>query len=380
VKTLHGLDIRTGQPIALTFERSIESIERRASSDDRYLVPGWIDLQVNGFGGVDYNTPDVSVDDLARSIDALLSTGTTRAWPTVITAAPDAMCASLANLAEAREALPLGDVFDGFHVEGPHISPDDGPRGAHPRQWVRAPDLDELARWQDASRGRLRMVTLAPEWPGATRYIEEAVARGVIVAIGHTAATAAQIADAVSAGATMSTHLGNGAHAVMRRHPNYIWDQLADDRLAAGFIVDGIHLPASFLTVAVRAKGVGRSVLVTDASAPACATPGRYHLGDQGIDLTPDGRVVLAGGDRLAGSALRLDRAIANVVRFAGVSLADAVAMATINPANAGRIGGRARGLAVGERADLVRFRVDPDNGSIHIEETYLAGQRVFQR
>jgi N-acetylglucosamine-6-phosphate deacetylase len=379
VKTLHGLDVRTGQPIALAFDRAIESIEQSASGDESYLAPGWIDLQVNGFGGVDYNTPNVPIDDLARSIDALLSTGTTRAWPTIITAAPEAICAALANLAAARETLPLGDVFDGFHVEGPYISPDDGPRGAHPRAWVRAPDVDELARWQDAARGHLRTVTLAPEWPGATQYIEAAVARGVVVAIGHTAATSAQLADAVSAGATMSTHLGNGAHAVMRRHPNYIWDQLADDRLTAGFIVDGIHLPASFLTVAVRAKGISRSVLVTDASAPACASPGRYQLGEQPIDLTSDGRVVLAGGDRLAGSALRLDHAIASVMRLAGVSLADAVTMATINPANAGRVEGRAQGLAVGDRADLVRFRVDSADGSLHVEETYLAGERVFR-
>jgi N-acetylglucosamine-6-phosphate deacetylase len=118
---------------------------------------------------------------------------------------------------------------------------------------------------------------------------------------------------------------------------------------------------------------------VTDASAPACASPGRYQLGEQPIDLTPDGRVVLAGGDRLAGSALRLDHAIASVMRLAGVSLADAVTMATINPANAGRVEGRAQGLAVGDRADLVRFRVDSADGSLHVEETYLAGERVFR-
>jgi N-acetylglucosamine-6-phosphate deacetylase len=380
VHTLHGLEVRTGHPIALAFDRVMTSVEPGASGADSYLAPGWIDLQVNGFGGVDYNTPGVPLDAIARSIDALLATGTTRVWPTVITGAPEAMCAALATLAAARESLPLGEVFDGFHVEGPHISPEDGPRGAHPPQWVRAPDLDELARWQDASRGRLRMVTLAPEWPGAAAYIEAAVARGVIVAIGHTAATPDQIADAVSAGATMSTHLGNGAHRLMRRHPNHIWEQLADDRLTAGFIADGIHLPRSFLTVALRAKGPGRSVLVTDASAPACAAPGRYQLGAQAIDLTADGRVVLAGGDRLAGSALRLDRAIANVVRLAGLSLADAVAMATTTPATAGRLEGRTRGLAPGDRADLVRFHIDPADGALHVDETYVSGERVWKR
>ena len=131
----------------------------------------------------------------------------------------------------------------------------------------------------------------------------------------------------------MSTHLGNGAHGVMRRHPNYIWEQMAEDRLMASFIVDGIHLPTSFLKVALRAKTVPRSVLVTDASSPAACAPGRYQLGEQQVDLTADNRVVLAGQDRLAGSALRMDRGIEKLMQLGGLSLADAVQMATTNAA-----------------------------------------------
>src|SRR5207253_9218766 len=116
---------------------------------------------------------------------------------------------------------------------------------------------------------------VGPEWPEALRYIAALTAENVVVSIGHTGADATQIANAVGAGATMSTHLGNGAHSILRRHPNYIWEQLAEDRLRASFIVDGIHLPSSFLRVALRAKGVGRSVLVTDARSPAGAKPGR---------------------------------------------------------------------------------------------------------
>jgi hypothetical protein len=178
-----------------------------------------------------------------------------------------------------------------------------------------------------------------------------------VAAIGHTEATTAQIAAAVSAGATLSTHLGNGAHAVLRRHPNYIWDQLAEDRLMADFIADGIHLDASFLKVALRAKGVERSVLVTDAAPPAGAAPGRYRLGEQEVYLTGDGRVVLAGPagtptDRLAGSALRMDRGIANLIRLAGLSLADAVRMATVNAARAGGFPGAAASREGGSPAD----------------------------
>jgi N-acetylglucosamine-6-phosphate deacetylase len=263
-------------------------------------------------------------------------------------------------------------------VEGPHISPDDGPRGAHPKRWVRPPDIDEFHRWQEATGGLIRLVTLAPEWPGAPGYIEAVVAENVVVSIGHTAAEARHIADAVSAGATMSTHLGNGAHGVMRRHPNYIWEQLAEDRLRASFIVDGIHLPTSFLKVGLRAKGVDRAVLVTDASSPAGCPPGRYRLGEQDVDLTPDNRVVLAGQERLAGSALRMDRGVENLMRLGELSLADAVRLATVNAARAGRVPGREHGLTQGERADFVQFDFDPQTKSIQVKATYVGGRKVW--
>ncbi len=198
----------------------------------------------------------------------------------------------------------------------------------------------------------------------------------MVTSIGHTRATREQIADAVRAGATLSTHLGNGADAVLPRHPNYIWEQLAEDKLAASFIVDGHHLPESFLRVALRAKGIERSILVTDAVMPALCAPGSYRLGEVEVELKDDQRVVLRGGTRLAGSALRMDAAISNVMRFAGVSLTEAVTMATVNPARVGRIGGRVRGLQPGERSDVVRFRVE--DGRLRVVETYLSGQRVF--
>jgi N-acetylglucosamine-6-phosphate deacetylase len=305
----------------------------------------------------------------------MFSTGVTRFYPTVITGPPDDMAAALRNLARAKDSLPEGDAIDGFHVEGPHISADDGPRGAHPRQWVRPPDIGEFHRWQDATAGRVRIVTLSPEWPGAPRYIEEIAAAGVVAAIGHTSATHSQLDDAVAAGARLSTHLGNGAHGTLRRHPNYIWDQLADDRLMAGFIVDGIHLDASFLKVAIRAKSADRAVLVTDAATPAGAPPGRYHLGEQEVEHTDDGRVLLAGTDRLAGSALRMDRGVANLMRLAGLPLADAIRMATVNAARAGRVPGRTAGLVADDRADLVQFRFE--EGRIDIMGTWISGRRV---
>src|SRR5579862_7501156 len=312
-----GIDTFSGSAVQVTFGESISAVEPVSDAGEFYLAPGWIDLQVNGFLGVDFNDPKCTREQIAGSIRGLIATGVTRFYPTVITGAPQDMLDALRNLNCAKDTLREGAAFAGFHVEGPHISPDDGPRGAHPRRWVRKPDLDEFHRWQDATDGTVKLVTLAPEWPEAPRYIEAIVAKGVVASIGHTNADTQQIADAVSAGATLSTHLGNGAHQVLRRHPNYIWDQLAEDRLMADFIVDGIHLQSAFLKSAIRAKGLQRSVLVTDAAGPAGARPGRYRLGEQDVDLTEDGRVVLAGQDKLAGSALRMDRGVENLMKLA---------------------------------------------------------------
>jgi N-acetylglucosamine-6-phosphate deacetylase len=344
--------------------------------DGIFITPGFIDLQVNGFAGVDYNSPTAPLEDIASSIRTMFSTGVTRFFPTVITGSPEDMLGALRNLAFARETLVEGPAMEAFHVEGPHISPRDGPRGAHPARWVRPPDFEEFKRWQDAAQGNVRLVTLSPEWPEAPKYIDQLTQEGVVTSVGHTRATREQIGDAVRAGATLSTHLGNGADAVLPRHPNYIWEQLAEDKLAASFIVDGIHLPHSFLKVALRAKGVENSVLITDAVMPAMCTPGPYRLGEVEVELKEDQRVVLRGGTRLAGSSLRMDAAISNVMRTAKLSLTEAIAMATVNPARVGRIAGRQRGLRPGDRSDVVRFRVE--DGRIQVIETFLAGERVF--
>ncbi|MBI4875558.1 MAG: amidohydrolase family protein [Acidobacteria bacterium] len=375
-----GIDARSGAAVRVEGDAVIGAVEPLISPppDLPLLAPGFIDLQVNGFAGADFNQPATPHEAIQASLRALFRTGVTRFLPTIITGPPGGMAGALRNLAAAREALPDGPAMEGFHVEGPHISAEEGPRGAHPAQWVRPPDVEEYRRWQEASQGQVRMVTLSPEWPGAPAYIEALVREGVVAAIGHTSATAAQIEDAVRAGATISTHLGNGAHALIPRHPNYLWEQLANDRLAASFIVDGIHLPAAFLKVALRAKGIERSVLITDAVTPAACQPGFYRLGEMDVELHANGSVTLRGTTRLAGSALKMDCGIENLMRLAGLSLVEALAMTTRNPARVARISGRQRGLTPGDRADLVAFRFDPDTKSIRIERTWLGGKLVY--
>ncbi|MBC7928683.1 MAG: amidohydrolase family protein [Bryobacteraceae bacterium] len=373
-----GYDPASGQYLDLSFGAVIRSVDTLIDPvpDALFIAPAWIDLQVNGYAAVDYNSPLTPLEEIARSASVLHSTGTGRFYPTVITGSEENMHGSLRNLARARRTIPS---IEAFHVEGPHISPEDGPRGAHPRAFVRPPDLEEYRRMQEAADGDVRIITLSPEWPDAPSYIEHIVRDGVVASIGHTKASSDQIQDAVRAGATMSTHIGNGAHAEMRRHPNYIWEQLAEDRLAAGFIVDGIHLGPAFLKVALRAKTIARAVLVTDASMPAMAEPGPYSLGEVEVELTRDGRVVLLGGDRLAGSALRMDDAIGNVMRMGGIGLIEALTMATRNPARVGRIGGRQRGLSAGDRADLVLFRWHEAEKRVEVVETIVGGESVFR-
>jgi N-acetylglucosamine-6-phosphate deacetylase len=373
-----GINVFTGEAVEVRGTNVIEGVDDliSAPADLPFIAPGFIDLQVNGFAGVDYCAPDASPEAIGLSLRRLFATGVTRIYPTVITGTAGNMAGALRNLANAKESMSEGAAMEGFHVEGPHISADDGPRGAHPRHCVRPPDIEEYRRWQEAAQGHVRLVTIAPEWPGSTAYIERLVSEGVVVSIGHTQASGSQISDAVSAGATLSTHLGNGAHSTLARHPNYIWEQMAEDRLAASFIVDGIHLDAAFLKVALRAKGLERSILVTDAVMPAGCEPGPYTLGEVDVELRADGSVRLRGEDRLAGSALTMDRAVSNTVKMAGVLLREAVAMATINPARVGKISGRVRGLRPGERNDLTVFRFD--GGRLRVEATYLAGSPVY--
>jgi N-acetylglucosamine-6-phosphate deacetylase len=268
------------------------------------ITPGLVDLQVNGFAGYDVNADDVTVDTLAALTRALWKRGVTTYLPTVITASEEKILHVLSVIAAARRRDPLlAHSIAGVHVEGPSLAAEDGPRGAHDRDHLRDPDLAELDRWQRAADGAVRLVTLAPERPGTAEYIAAATARGVRVSLGHCAPSPAEVRAAVDAGATLSTHLGNGTASMLPRHPNHLWTQLAEDRLIAMLIADGHHLPAETLTVVIRAKGSERCVLTSDSVALAGMPPGRYCTPVGGdVDVTPDGRLNLAGTEYLAGS------------------------------------------------------------------------------
>jgi N-acetylglucosamine-6-phosphate deacetylase len=371
--------------VQIRYGAVIENVDELITppQDTDLLAPGFIDLQVNGFAGTDYNDPASSQESIARSIEAAFRTGVTRLYPTMITGSEERITAALRNMVAAkhefsRSGMPHAHAMAGFHIEGPHISPEDGPRGAHPLEHVRPPDKEEFKRWQEAADGDIRVVTISPEWDGVPAYITELLRHGVVASIGHTKATAEQMRAAVDAGATMSTHLGNAAHPYLPKTQNYIWEQLAEDRLTAGFITDGIHIPSAFFRAAVQAKGPERSVLVTDAVAPAMCGPGEYRLGEIDVELKPDGSVVMRATSRLAGSALRMDRGIGNAVRMGRITLREAISMATTNPARAGRIAGRQRGLVPGEKADFVRYGWNAADFSLKVLETVVNGETVY--
>ena len=356
--------VRSGRD-GLLAVKPTEGPESLDASDD-WTAPAFWDIQTNGRRGVSFSDPDLTPESAAEVIRAHAGLGTARLCPTLITAPTSATISALRALATACERWPeVGRMVLGFHLEGPWIAPEDGYRGAHPIEAVRDPDLDSFREFQGAAGGRIVLVTLAPERPGALMFIRALVEAGVRVALGHTRADGPNLRAAVEAGASLSTHLGNGIAATLPRHPNPILDQAADDRLFASVIADGHHLDPSALKVIARAKGPARLILVSDASPLAGLPPGTY--GDWAVD--PSGKVVVAGTPYLAGSNQDLSIGLSNLMA-AGFGLPEAIDTATINPA---RLLGRSPPrLVSGAAANLVRFRLAA--GRVELVETRVGG------
>ena len=349
-----------------------------------WIAPGLIDLQINGFAGHDLNAADVPlearVETVCRMTREVLKTGTTSFCPTIITAGFEQIRDAVRAIRLACERDPLvRDSVIGIHLEGPYISGEDGPRGAHPKDQVRDPDWDEFAAWQEAAGGLIRMVTLAPERKGAVAMIRRLAAEGILVCIGHTAASHEDIAAAADAGARLSTHLGNGAHPLLPRHPNYIWSQLADDRLTPGIIADGHHLHPSVVKVMSRAKN-GRVVLVSDAAHLAGMAPGRYktHIGGE-VELLPTGRLQMAAPPHLlAGSAVSLADCVERYREFLSCPLGEAIRAAAGRPAEL--IGEPLLGeIGPGRAADLIAFTREQSEGRLHIRKVIKSGRIVWE-
>ncbi len=342
---------------------------------DCFLSPGLFDPQVNGFAGVDFNGRDLNAEQFQKAARSIASCGVTRFFPTVVTASHERILRQIEVITEALESDFLSRrMCPGIHLEGPYLNPEDGPRGAHPKEFIRRPRWDEFLKFQEAAAGRIRLVTVAPESDGGIPFIERGVSEGIVLAIGHTNASEELLEDAVRAGARLSTHLGNGALAILPRHRNPIQKQLSLDGLMASIIADGVHLPDYIIQNFVRAKGIDRILLTTDAMAGAGAPPGRYTLGDLEVEVGPDRVARLKGTPYLAGSTLTMDHAVENVMRFSGADLTTALRMASLN-------GSRLfpelpREIHEGQPADFVLFEF---KDRLAIKGTWIHGEKINQ-
>lgn len=376
---LNGRHIQTGQPLRITLNnRLIEQIETLPETDEvlPWIGPGLVDLQVNGYAGFDFNTPTLSSEDICNVALKIAALGVTSFYPTIITNSDHTLEKLLGAISQACAEHPwLHRILRGIHLEGPYISPENGVRGAHDKQFVKAPDWEQFQRWQTAARGMIQIVTLSPEWENAPAFIVECVRHNIVVSIGHTAATPDQINRAVAAGARMCTHLGNGAHLLLPRHPNYIWEQLAQDDLWPCVIADGFHLPEQVLKVFHKVKP-NQLMLVSDAVSLSGLAPGTYSSFIGGnVVLTAEGRLHMADNPNLlAGSAQMLPFGVAHLVSSNLCELAEAWDMASTRPASFMKLP-EARGLQVGAPGDLVVF--DWLQEQFAIREVYKDGQQL---
>lgn len=375
----------TSEPVAI--ELAAGRIERIAPlpagaeipDELPFVAPGLVDLQVNGWGGREFNDPQLSTESVAEIVASQAAYGVTQLMPTCTTDGFDVLCRALARIARAcEESADVARRVAGIHLEGPYISPHDGPRGAHPAVHVRKPDWDEFQRLQEAAGGRIRIVTLSAEYAESAPFIARAVDSGVIASIGHTAGTPEDVARAVDAGARMSTHLGNGSHPLLPRHSNYLWAQLADDRLHAGLICDGFHLPPYVVKTILRAKTLARCFLVSDVVSLAGLPPGRYRSHLVATEVLPSGKLVVADRpELLAGASQPLCVGVGNAMQFAGLALADAVRLATAHPRLAAGL--PPRNLRPGDPADLVLFHLVRDEAGTRFQplRTLVGGEAV---
>lgn len=380
---VHARRYDTGEPVevTLTGERVTQiepAVPTGAVNDWPWIAPGLFDLQINGYGGTWFSDEQLTVGSATKAIHAYAQAGVTRLCPTLVTNSFEALHHGFCVLKAACDAdSRTNHMVAGFHLEGPYISPEDGPRGAHPRAHVRPARWEEFERLQDAAGGRIILVTLAPEVDGAMEFIRRASQAGIVIAIGHTAASAAQIREAIDAGARLGTHLGNGSAAMIHRHVNHIYAQLADDRLAISIIADGHHVPDDLLKIFVRTKPAAKIILTCDAAGWAGCPAGIYESSFARSEILPNGKLVVAGQtELLAGSADTTDKCVRQIQLSTGVSRTRAIDMASLHPAELFRCEpGR---LRRGGLADFFLFRQPAGPESLQVVATICRGEVTF--
>jgi N-acetylglucosamine-6-phosphate deacetylase len=341
-----------------------------------FLGPGLIDLQINGINGIDFNIPSLSQEDILNATHYLLSKGITTFLPTVITNSDENILTILRSINQACASNPLVNACVwGIHLEGPFISPKNGAKGAHDEKYIKAPDWALFSKFQKAAGGKIKLITIAPEWEGSESFIKKCRENGVLVSIGHSLANTEQINMAVKAGASLSTHLGNGIPLLLPRHPNLLWDQLAEENLYSCIITDGLHVPDSFIKVVKQIKGK-KTLVISDATCFAGMPPGEYqsHIGGTVI-LDNEKRVSLKDSPGLlAGAGKSLLENVETLINHKLCTLSEAWQMASVNVAEMLE---KNDDSFKEKKDDLVIFQLK--NEEIKIEKVIKNGRIVFE-
>lgn len=348
------------------------------TSAESYICPGGvIDTQVNGYIGYDYSENNFQPEDALKISEALVRKGTFQHFATIVTRPQKQIVENIDKIVCAVEKYPLvARCITGIHVEGNYISRVDGPRGAHDLSSVRPASIEEFDQWFEHSKGLLKYITIGAEVEGCCELIRNAVSKGVLVSLGHTGANKEQIDLAVKAGATGSTHLGNGVFAKLDRFDNPIWPQLRNPKLCAGIIADGCHVNPDLVWIISRCKDSDHLILVSDLSQCAGLPLGRRMWGNMLVDVVEDGSVRLADTPFLAGAGSQLLKDVWNYSRFTGTDYSSSFKLCTYNPTNRYGLDQDRMSLSKGSKASFVIFN-DTDSG-FDIIKVYENGKEVL--
>lgn len=298
------------------------------------MKPIWVDLQVNGYAGVDFNSPGLTVEAVREVVARLNADGTAAFLPTLVTGDPETLVATIRTVVVARKRhAECERSIPGFFLEGPFISPEPGAVGTHPVEWVRPPDMALFGRFQDAAEGLVKIVNVAAEIPGMPDFVRALSAQGVVVSLGHQMATSpAQLEPCLAAGARAFTHLGNGIPNLVNRHDNIVYSALVEDRASVMFIPDGHHLPDTMLKLYARAVPLRRLIAVSDAQYPAGMPPGEYEVCGAHARLEPDGLLWNPARNCLVGATAPMAKMMALLKERIGFTEAECLAIGRDNP------------------------------------------------
>ena len=383
-QTIEGIHYADGTPVQVKISNgiieSVQRIEKLSDENNKLIIaPGFFDNQVNGFAGVSFSFggSDLTAEGIEKATRELWKKGVTTYLPTLTTNSQELLVKNFGVLAETIDNENIRGSIPGFHLEGPYINPEDGYRGAHPKRFVRLPNWDEFMEMVTAANNHILQVTVAPEMEGVQEFIQKCTAQGITVAVGHHNANKEQLDQAVLNGAKISTHIGNGCANMINRHRNPLWPQLANDDLMISIICDGFHLLPEEIKTFYAVKGPEKTIITSDVTSYAALEPGEYttQTGET-IELTEEGMLRYPAQNVLYGSASPITKGVGHIMKVTGCTLADAVQMASTNPAKLYGLNDRGK-LEPGKRADIVLFTLE--DFQVNIQETWVKGKKVYE-